>query len=114
MKVAAAGTRRHYVTLANPGPPVPDGYGGSTSTPVPLTPEPVYAQILPATAAGLERIMAGAVVASATHVVRLPYHPGVNTQTVITFNGRRLAVTGVSNPEERNLETICTATEVIE
>lgn len=113
MRRATAGERRHYVTLANPGTPVPDGDGGSTTTPVALSPAGVYAQILPATARDLERVAAGTVIASATHVVRMPYHPGVTSQTVITFNGRRFAVTGVSNPEERNLETICTAVEVV-
>lgn len=113
MKVASAGLRRHYVTLGIPGPAVSDGDGGYTTTDVPLSPAGLYAQITPATASDLERLAAGTVIATATHVVRMPYHAGITTQTVITFSGRRFAVTGVSNPEERNLETIVTAVEVV-
>lgn len=113
MRMAAAGERRHYVTLANPGTPAPDGDGGFTATVVPLFPEGVYAQILPATARDLERLAVGTVITTATHIVRMPYHAGVTTQTVITYNGRRLAVTGVANNEERNRETICTAVEMV-
>lgn len=114
MNLASSGMRRHYVTLANPGTPVSDGDGGATSTPVALTPAGVYAQVTPATARDLERLAAGTIVATGTHVVRMPYHAGVTTQTVVTFNGRRLAVTGVSNPEERNRETICVCAEVVD
>ena len=71
-------------------------------------------QLMPATARDLERLAAGSVIATGTHVVRMPYHAGVTTQTVVTFNGRRLAVTGVSNPDERNRETICVCAEVVD
>lgn len=113
MRMASSGERRHYVTLANPGPSVPDGDGGYTQTTIPLVPPDAYVQIMPATARDLERIAAGTAIATATHVVRMPYHAGVTTQTVITYTGRRFAVTGVANAEERNLETIVTAVEVV-
>lgn len=108
-----AGMRRHYVTLSEPGTRTPDGDGGYTETVAWLQPPTAYAAIQPATARDLERVAAGTVIATSTHVIALPYHPGVTTQTVITYNGRRFAVTGVSNPDERNRETICTAVEVV-
>ena len=114
MTRASAGRRRHWVTLADPGTPVADGDGGFTGTPVPLSPPGIFAEIVPATARDLERLAAGSVIATGTHVVRMPYHAGVTTQTVVTFNGRRLAVTGVSNPDERNRETICVCAEVVD
>lgn len=113
MMLTGAGQRRHYVTLQNPGTVTPDGDGGYTATTVWLQPPTAYAFIQPATARDLERVAAGTVIATSTHVITLPYHAGVTTQTVITYNGRRFAVTGVSNPEEQNRETICTAVEVV-
>lgn len=113
MKLTPAGQRRCYVSLTKPGPATPDGDGGYTQTPVPLQPGVVYAAIIPATARDLERVAAGTVIATSTHVIALPYHPGVTTQTVITYAGRTFNVTGVANPEERSRETICTAVEVV-
>lgn len=108
-----AGTRRHYVTLTAPGITTPNSDGGYTQTTVWLQPPTAYASIMPATARDLERVAAGTVIATSTHVIALPYHPGVTTQTVITYNGRTFHVTGVSNPNEMNRETICTAVEVV-
>ena len=114
MRVSIArGRKRHLVSLSNPGTPMPDGEGGSTSAPVPLDPPTMYAEIKPATARDLERNTAGTVMATASHLITMDYHPGVTTQTRIAFNGRTLLVTGVANPEERNVELILTAEEVV-
>lgn len=107
------GARPHRITLQNPGTAVPDGDGGFTQTWTDLTPASMFAKIAPATARDLERVAAGTVLSTATHIVTLPYHPQITTLTRITFNGRNLSVTGVSNPDERNVELILTAVEVV-
>jgi len=115
------GALRHRITLENPGAAVPDGDGGFTQTPwQPLFPSPVWASIAPASArdlervgAGTERVGAGTVLSSATHIVTMRYHSGVTTKTRITFHGRTFNVTGVANPDERNIETIALAMEVV-
>lgn len=113
MSSTAAGELRHYVTLFAAGTPVPDGEGGYTETPVPLDPPDGWAAIAPATARDLERTTTNAVQSTATHLVRLRYHSGVTTQTIIRFGERTFAVTGVSNPDERNRETVCVCTEIV-
>ncbi len=111
--MTSSGKRRHLVTLANPSTPVPDGDGSYTQEPVPLNPPYAYAAIVPATVRELERLMAGTVISEATDILSMPYHAQVTTQTIVTFNGRTLRVTGVMNPEERNRETICACVEVV-
>lgn len=105
--------RPHRVTLQNPGPGIPDGEGGVTQTWTDLTPPALSVKIAPATAKDLERVAAGTVLATATHLVTGPYHPQVTTQTRILFNGRQFSVTGVSNPEERNVELVLVCVEVV-
>lgn len=114
-----AGARRHLVTLSTPSTPQPDGDGGYTATPEALVPETMYAAIEPLSARDLmrrdsERVMAGTTLSVATHLVTLPYHAQVTTQTLITYNSRIFRVTGVVNPEERNRETICTCVELVQ
>lgn len=110
---ASVAERPHRVTLQNPGPSVPDGDGGFNQTWFDLAPAAMSAKIAPATAADLERVAAGTVIATASHIVTMPYHPQVTTQTRIIFNGRTLFVKGVSNPEERNVETVAICQEVV-
>ncbi len=105
--------RPHRITMQNPGPAVPDGDGGYTQTWVDLNPLGVSAKITPATEAGLERVTSGTALSTASHVVIIPHHPGVTTKTRVTFGARTFYVVGVSNPEERNIETIIVASEVV-
>lgn len=111
--MTSAGLRPHFITLSTAGTPVPDGEGGFTQTAQLLTPSHVWARISPASARDLERVAGNAVQSNATHVVMMPYHAGVTTQTVITFGTRTFAVTGVSNPEEANRETVCVCVEMV-
>jgi SPP1 family predicted phage head-tail adaptor len=115
--VAAAvlniGRLNKRVSLANSGDPVADGDGGYTQAFAALTPPVVWAAIQPAAARDLERLAAGTVLATATHLVTMRHHAGVTTQTRITFGTRLFAVTGVVNPEERNIETIALCVEVV-
>lgn len=109
-----AGSRRHLVVLQNPDALVPDGDGGfNAPTWSDLSPRSMWASIAPATVRDLERVAAGTVVSSATHLVTMLYHAQVTTQTRITFNGRTLNVTGVANPDERNKELILACTELV-
>ena len=107
----SAGKRRHLVTLLALGAAVPDGDGGFTQSAVELSPSTAYASIEPATARDLERLMAGSVSSEATHIVTLPYHAGVSTNTTILFRERRFDVVGMANPQERNIETIVVCKE---
>jgi len=103
------GDQRHLVLLQNPGSPVADGDGGFTQTWADLAPPTWYCSITPASTRDLERIAAGTVIAEASHIVKGRYRADVTTKTRVVFNGRRLNVTAVANPQERNvdLELIC-------
>lgn len=109
----AAGTLRRLVRLENPGAPQPDGDGGYTETWEDLNPAVVSAGIELATVRNLERIAAGTVVSDATYIVTMHYHPGVTTKTRVVMGPRTFQVTGVLNPEERNLTTIVLCTELV-
>jgi SPP1 family predicted phage head-tail adaptor len=107
------GALRHSIVLENPAAAVADGDGGYTQAFTDLTPSPVQASIVPASARDLERVAAGTVLSTATHVVTMRYHSGVTTKTRITFGTRTFNVVGVMNPEERNLWTVAVAVEVV-
>lgn len=108
----ATGTLRRLVRLENPGTPQDDGDGGFTETWEPLNPSVVSAGIELATARSLERLAANTtVVSDATYILHLHYHPGVTTKTRIIMGPREFYVTGVLNPEERNISTIVVVTE---
>jgi SPP1 family predicted phage head-tail adaptor len=110
---ARSGQRRNPVTLENLGAPVSDGEGGFTQVPTALSPSTTWAQIVPATARDLERVLSNVVESNASHIVTIPYHPQVTTKTRLTFGTRIFQVTGMQNPEERNIELVLACTEVI-
>lgn len=101
------------MTLDNPGAAVPDGDGGFTYPLTPLSPATAWAEIKPATSRDLERVTADTVLSTASHVITMDYHAGVTTKTRITFEGRVFNVTGVSDPEERHIDTIAVCVEVV-
>lgn len=116
--------RPHRVQLQNPGPAVADGDGFYSNTWSDLSPAEMSVKIEPATAKDLERVTAGTVLSTTTHIITGPYHPQVTTKTRITkgprnadgtlpAGSREFSVTGVSNPEERNVETIAVCVEVV-
>lgn len=107
-----SGQRLHRVTLQNPGTPVPDGDGGFTTPWMNLVPPVVFARITPATARDLERVTAGTVLTTASHLVAIPYMPNVSPKTRILFGQRVLQISGVQNPEERNVELLLACIEV--
>jgi len=116
---ASIGERAHRVALTGPGgEAVPDGDGGYTVVPAPLDPPAVWAQITPATTADLERLAAGTVLASATLLVTMPFHPGVNNNTQLAWTDaaqrpHTANVVGVVNVDERCVELIVGAVELV-
>ena len=107
------GPNRHHVTLASPGDPIPDPDGGWIESWAPLDPADWDCSIEPATTRTLEAIGAGTVLAQATHIVKGRYHPGITTETRVTFEGRTLNVLSVANRDERDLETDLVCAEVV-
>lgn len=118
-----AGLLRHEITLDQPTN-VPDNEGGFTQAWAPLSPPTVRAEIRPATAHDLERVVANTVQSQATHVMTLRYHAGVTTQTRVTrgprnadgtlaAGSREFQVTGVQNLDERGLTTLLACREVV-
>jgi hypothetical protein len=113
------GERPRRLQLDGPGKPVPDGDGGYTTTFAPLDPPMVSAKVEPATTRSLERVAAGSVVVStATHVITMPFHPGVTTQTRITWTDdanrpHTANVTSVNNVDERCHTLILAAAEMV-
>jgi len=102
----AIGHRHKRVLLQNPGPDAADGLGGFTQSWIDLPPA-ADARIESASAAALERLAAGTtVLASASHVVTLPFREGVSTRTRLLLDGRVLHVAGVHDPEERHIDLV--------
>jgi len=113
--MATRGQKRHLITLSNPGTAVPDGDGGYTEVQAALSPSQVRAEIKPATARDLENVVgASTVISTATHVVTIDYHPQVTTKTQVTFGTRVFEVTGVGNPEERNIDLVLVCQERVQ
>jgi len=109
----AAGERRHQVTLEQPAVVGLDGHGGYTTTWVPLTPATAFAAIAPATEVQQERELGGTIVATATTVLHLPYHPQITVKTRLTLDGRTLQVLSRRDADERHVELILVCAEVV-
>ena len=108
------GEFRHRVLLQNPnGAPVADGDGGYTQTWADMVPPTWQCSIEPATVQDLERMAAGTIIASATSIIKGHYRPDITVGSRVIFNGRRFNVTGVQNPEERNITLELVAVEVL-
>jgi head-tail adaptor len=117
MSVVEIGKRIHVVSLANTTT-TPDGDGGFTETLTPLTPSTLYADIRPATARDLERMAAGTVISTEMLLVTIPYHASVTTKTRLTWTDRggrahSANVVGVNNPEQRCVDLVLVAVEVV-
>jgi hypothetical protein len=92
---------------------MPDGEGGYTTPIAVLVPAAWHCSIARASARELERIAAGTVVASATHILEGYHHPGITRETVIGFEGRTFHVNDVIDPLERHIHTIAICQELI-
>lgn len=114
----SSGERRHQVQLQNPsGAPVSDGDGEYAQDYETFA--TVNAAIMPASAENLERKAQNTLVASASHLIVLPYIEGVGTETGVTtrtrvrYGSRIFFVRGYSNPEERNIEIVLVCQEEV-
>jgi head-tail adaptor len=107
------GTQKDLVTLDQPGPPIPNPDGGYGQTWTALSPPSAFAAIVPATVAVLERLAAGTVVSTASHVITFPYHPEVTTQTRIHEGPRSFTVVGVVDPDNAHVLTRALCVEVV-
>lgn len=104
----------HDVELQNPnGPPTADGDGGYTQAYQTLA-ALWWCAIAPATNRELERSIAGTVLSTATHVVKMRYLPGVTTKTRLVWGSRILNVLGVADPEEQNIMLVLACAEIVE
>ncbi|HZD62936.1 MAG TPA: head-tail adaptor protein, partial [Xanthobacteraceae bacterium] len=108
----ARGDRRHLVTFQAPTTGV-DADGNYTQTWTDLNPPTWFVSIEPATTADLERVAAGTVISSASHLVRGDFHPGVTTETRMLLDSLTFAITGVVNVEMRSVEMVCGAVQVV-
>lgn len=103
------------VTLRNPaGPPVPDAKSGYVVPYLDVT--DLQAGITPATPETLERIGAGTVVATATHLVTIWYRPDVTTKSQfvrLSAPTRVLNVLFVGDPNEKHVELELLCAEVV-
>lgn len=111
----SVGRRPHWVTFTQPGKPMPDGDGGIIEGSSPLDPPGLFVEIA-SPVANDERLAPGTTVSSSTRILTGPYHPQVNTQTVIGFldlqnRQRTFNVIGDVNIDERNVEMILTCEE---
>jgi SPP1 family predicted phage head-tail adaptor len=88
-----AGSLTKRVVLENPTI-TSDGDGGFTTSWTELDPSPVWAAVIPASAAARERLMASSVQADATHLVEMRYHSEVTVKTRLTLGTRYLQVVG--------------------
>ena len=103
---------RHRVALENPADPQPDGEGGYTEAWHALDPPTWDCAIQAASMRDIERMVAGPVQATSTHLVRGRYHPGITTETRLLFRGRVLQVQSVADVDERQVALILVCAEV--
>ena len=111
------GCLRHIVTLQALSEPVPDGDGGY----LPQTPTTfagrIPAEVMPATARSLERVIANSVQSQASHLVRIRYRRGVTTKLRLIYHDgstdRPMSVAGVFDEEERHISLVLACTEAV-
>jgi head-tail adaptor len=100
-----AGRRDKRVLVEDPVI-VPDSEGGFTQTWVPLTPAWLYVHIQPISGQALQHLVPDATLLSTvTHTITGPYHPGLTTESRLTYGTRHFRVTGVVTPDEDQIES---------
>lgn len=109
----AIGQYRYRVTLETPGALVPDEGGGYSPAWVPLDPPTWDCAIEIAGRHDLEQVQGGAVVTTATHLLRGRYHAGLGPDARITFGTRVFEVAFVRDRDQRRLEILVLAREIV-
>ena len=108
-KYGLAGGLRHCVTIQTPGANVPDGDGGFTQSWTALASR-IPAAVAPATARDLERVVAGTVQSTASHLVTIRYLAGVTTAQRVVFHDsvgdRTFSINGVMDEDERHVQLV--------
>jgi head-tail adaptor len=114
-RTASSGIRRQLVTVRHAGPSVPDGDGGWTpGDPIEAVPPTWHVSVKRATQVELERLAAGTVISTATHIVIGPYRPDITRTSQVLLHGRRvLQVADLQSVEERNQELVCICIEQV-
>lgn len=105
------GRRPHLVACDGLVGEVPDGDGGYTEEFLPLDPPMLHVEIRPVTGADLQQLTDGAVMATTTHTITGPWHPGITTKSRLRFGSRIFRVTGIASPDERRVEGIMLCAE---
>jgi len=106
--------------VQSPGAPTPDGEGGFIETWVDLDPATWWCSIENAAARNLERSIAKTIEATASHLLRGDYHPGITTPCRILVpdveepaTTKRYDVTSVAREHEGRRRLIVFAAEYI-
>jgi head-tail adaptor len=112
-----AGRRTKFLTLDQPGGPVPDGAGGYSEAWAPLDPPSTWGSLDALTGAD-ERLTADTITAGATHAISIPYHPGVTVHTRLSYTDpdrgpRGFQIVGLRDPDESRRELVIVAAEMI-
>jgi head-tail adaptor len=106
--------RPHRIWLQRPGPLVDTPDGGWEQSWIDLAPPRMWSKIETASAVDLQRVFADStIIATASHVVKLPFHAGLTTTVRILFDGRSFMVTGVADTDQRKVESVVACTEVV-
>jgi len=109
--------RPHLVRVETRGEPVKDREGGYTEHFVPLDPPTLLVRIEPSAGQDLQHAAEGTVVATITHTVTGPHHPGLTTEAQLLFDDeaagvtRTFRVTGIVTPSERRTESVLLCVE---
>lgn len=111
------GELRTVCSLSVAGTTVPDGDGGFTQASVPLSPPTWRCAIEKASARASERKFAATVTAHATYIMSGRYHPGITTETIVTWVDRGgtthvANVLDVDDTEGAGVETVIAVSEV--
>jgi head-tail adaptor len=115
--LVGAGRRIHVLTITGPGELVPDGMGGFTETPTTIA-DPVYGEVVSASVRDLEQILPAVVTANASHLITIPYVPGITVTSAVTFHDpvvgdRVFTINGIHDPDLRHLELHLACTEAL-
>lgn|SRR5262245_37096726 len=105
--------RPHRVRFQQPdGAPVPNGDGGFTQEWADIPP-PAFARISPATPGLMERIASDTTSTTATHVVTVPWRPGITTRMRLLREAQAtpLFIVGVLDPDDRHVDLLLACAE---
>lgn len=114
--------RQLYVRLQAPAAPVPpyapDGDGSYLpDTLVDLNPAYLFAQIVPVTGNDVDRLVVGTVLTTLSRMVKLPFHPGITLDTVLTWTddagiAHTASILDLANVDGRSVELQLTVSEI--